>query len=184
MAAGLRIIRGLKTARIQRYLLYVLIFFLAILFWFSLPRPLFNDPLCTVLLDRGGNLLGAKISADQQWRFPESAEVPEKFSQSIIHYEDRYFLYHPGFNPFALVRAVYLNLKYHRVVSGGSTISMQVAVDTVGAGNGDTVLVSTGSSARSVMNNSISAVDAAIVGIVETIDLEGVSKAQYWAQKG
>ena len=69
-------------------------------------------------------------------------------------------------------------------LDGMSTISMQVAVDTVGAGNGDTVLVSTGSSARSVMNNSISAVDAAIVGIVETIDLEGVSKAQYWAQKG
>jgi len=69
-------------------------------------------------------------------------------------------------------------------LDGMSTISMQVAVDTVGAGNGDTVLVCAGSSARSVMNSDISAVDAAIVGIVETIDLEGISKAQYWAQKG
>jgi ethanolamine utilization protein EutN len=69
-------------------------------------------------------------------------------------------------------------------LDGMSTISMQVAVDTVGAGNGDTVLVSSGSSARSVMKNDSSAVDAAIVGIVENIDLEGISKAQYWAQKG
>lgn len=69
-------------------------------------------------------------------------------------------------------------------LDGMNTISLQVAVDTVGAGNGETVLVSTGSSARRVMNNTNSAVDAAIVGIVENIDLEGISKAQYWVQKG
>jgi len=69
-------------------------------------------------------------------------------------------------------------------LDGMNTISLQVAVDTVGAGNSDTVLVSTGSSARRVMNNDNSAVDAAIVGIVENIDLEGISKAQYWVQKG
>jgi len=69
-------------------------------------------------------------------------------------------------------------------LDGMNSISLQVAVDTVGAGNGDTVLISTGSSARSIMNNSHNAVDAAIVGIVETIDLEGISKAQYWVQKG
>ena len=69
-------------------------------------------------------------------------------------------------------------------LDGLNTISLQVAVDTVGAGNGETVLVSTGSSARHVMGIENSAVDAAIVGIVENIDLEGLSKAQYWAQKG
>lgn len=69
-------------------------------------------------------------------------------------------------------------------LDGMNTISLQVAVDTVGAGNSDTVLVSTGSSARRVMNSDNSAVDAAIVGIVENIDLEGISKAQYWVQKG
>jgi microcompartment protein CcmK/EutM len=60
-----------------------------------------------------------------------------------------------------------------------NTISLQVAVDTVGAGNSDIVLVSTGSSARCLMKNDHSAVDAAIVGIVETIDLAGISPAQY-----
>ncbi len=110
----------------QRYLIYALFVVIALLFWVSLPRPLFNDPLSTVMLDRNGNLLGAKISADQQWRFPERGMVPEKFKLAIIHYEDRYFRYHPGFNPAALVRAAYLNLKHRRIVSGGSTISMQV----------------------------------------------------------
>ncbi|AIF50659.1 EutN/CcmL family microcompartment protein [Pelosinus sp. UFO1] len=69
-------------------------------------------------------------------------------------------------------------------LDGMNTISLQVAVDTVGAGNGETVLVSTGSSARRVMNSDNSPVDAAIVGIVDNIDLEGISKAQYWVQKG
>jgi len=69
-------------------------------------------------------------------------------------------------------------------LDGMNTISLQVAVDTIGAGNGDTVLVTTGSSARNLMGNNNSAVDAAIVGIVENIDLEGISKAQYWVQKG
>lgn len=69
-------------------------------------------------------------------------------------------------------------------LDGMNTISLQVAVDTIGAGNGDTVLITTGSSARNIMGNNNSAVDAAIVGIVENIDLEGISKAQYWVQKG
>lgn len=69
-------------------------------------------------------------------------------------------------------------------LDGMNTISLQVAIDTIGAGNGDTVLISTGSSARHITGNDNSAVDAAIVGIVENIDLEGISKAQYWVQKG
>lgn len=69
-------------------------------------------------------------------------------------------------------------------LDGMNTISMQVAVDTVGAGNGETVLVVTGTAARRMMNNDDSAVDAAIVGIVENIELERISKAQYWVQKG
>jgi len=71
-------------------------------------------------------LLGARISADQQWRFPESREVPEKFRKAIICYEDRWFPYHPGFNPVSMARAVILNFRHHKIVSGGSTLSMQV----------------------------------------------------------
>ncbi len=68
-------------------------------------------------------------------------------------------------------------------LDGMNTISLQVAVDTVGAGNGETVLVVSGTSARRVVKNDDSAADAAIIGIVENIDLQGISKAQYWVQK-
>ncbi|MCX6303924.1 MAG: penicillin-binding protein 1C [Bacteroidetes bacterium] len=121
-----RMPRIMKTAGARRYLVLALLVLMALLFWFSLPRPLFREPLSTVLLDCSGNLLGAKISADQQWRFPESDHVPEKFRLAVTHFEDRYFRYHPGFNPVALARALSLNIRHGRIVSGGSTISMQV----------------------------------------------------------
>lgn len=69
-------------------------------------------------------------------------------------------------------------------LDGMNNISLQVAVDTVGAGNGETVLVVGGSSARQIMDQERTPVDAAIVGIVDSVELEGVSKAQYWVQRG
>jgi len=101
----------------------LLLYLLLLITW---PRHLFHDPTSTVAYDREMRLLGARISADQQWRFPESSEVPEKFKKAIICYEDRYFPYHPGFNPVSMARALVLNFKHHRIISGGSTISMQV----------------------------------------------------------
>lgn len=99
---------------------------LFIFFWFSLPKPLFKDPNSTVLRDKNGELLGAKIATDGQWRFPETANVPDKFTKAIISFEDKYFYYHPGFNPVSMIRAMYLNIRKGKVVSGGSTITMQV----------------------------------------------------------
>lgn len=105
----------------------ILIFFLTgVLYWRWLPDPLFRDPSSTVITDREGRLLGARLATDQQWRFPESEEVPEKFRIALMHYEDRYFNFHPGFNPVSLIRAAMLNFRNHRVVSGGSTLTMQV----------------------------------------------------------
>lgn len=91
-----------------------------------LPRRLFNDPYSTVVTDRNGELLGARIADDGQWRFPPSDERSEKYEQCLRLFEDRWFYFHPGVNPVALVRATYQNLKARRVVSGGSTLSMQV----------------------------------------------------------
>ncbi len=76
--------------------------------------------------DANGYLLGATISNDQQWRFPVSKEIPEKYRKALITYEDKNFYIHPGVDPFAIVRAVVLNSKAKRIVSGGSTITMQV----------------------------------------------------------
>lgn len=91
-----------------------------------LSEPFFNDPTSTVLYDRNGELLGARISKDGQWRFPRSDSIPDKFKACIINFEDRHFYKHPGFNPFSLARALIQNLKAGEIVSGGSTITMQV----------------------------------------------------------
>ena len=99
---------------------------LLIIYWVSLPRQLFNNPTSTVLVDSEGNLLGAMIADDGQWRFPYSDKVPEKFEKCIIQFEDRNFYSHPGVNPLALGRATWQNLRSGHRVSGGSTITMQV----------------------------------------------------------
>ncbi|MDL2297453.1 penicillin-binding protein 1C [Bacteroidales bacterium OttesenSCG-928-B11] len=98
---------------------------LLVLYAFCLPRQLFNVPYSTVVEDRGGELLGARIAEDGQWRFPVCDTVPDKFKTCIIHFEDRYFYYHWGVNPLAIGRALSQNIKEKRVVSGGSTLTMQ-----------------------------------------------------------
>jgi len=97
-------------------------------FWQCLPEPLFNDPYSSVLLSRENHLLGARIARDEQWRFPpiEQNELAAKFTTAIIQFEDKRFNSHWGVDPFATARALYLNLSQNRIVSGGSTLSMQV----------------------------------------------------------
>ncbi|MBE0652664.1 MAG: penicillin-binding protein 1C [Bacteroidales bacterium] len=98
---------------------------LLLLFWYSLPRPLFQAPYSTVVYDREGGLLGARIATDGQWRFPEMDSVPDKFRECILNFEDRYFYTHPGVNPFSLGRALIHNIRAGEIVSGGSTLTMQ-----------------------------------------------------------
>lgn len=95
-------------------------------FLFCLPDPLFDDPYSTILEDKEGNLLSAAIAGDGQWRFPIQADVPEKFKASILLFEDKRFFSHLGVDPLATLRAIRQNLKAGTVVSGGSTITMQV----------------------------------------------------------
>ena len=92
----------------------------------SLPEPLFDAPVATLLEAEDGSLLGARIAADQQWRFPVGRSVPERFATALIAFEDRRFRSHPGVDPPAIARAMAQNLSAGRVVSGGSTITMQV----------------------------------------------------------
>jgi penicillin-binding protein 1C len=91
------------------------------------PLPRFSVPLSTVVEANDGSLLGARIADDGQWRFPGSGEVPDKFEKSLLTFEDQWFYYHPGINPVSLVRALAKNIRAGRIVSGGSTVTMQVA---------------------------------------------------------
>ncbi len=117
----------IKYCQSKKCRIFMLAFLLLGLgFWFSLPSKLFHDPTSTILYSREGKLLGARIAADGQWRFPESEQIPEKFEQSLLAFEDQYFYYHPGVNPVSLGRALIQNMKAGHVVSGGSTLSMQL----------------------------------------------------------
>ena len=91
-----------------------------------LPAPLFDDPISSVLEARDGSLLGARIAADGQWRFPARDTVPGKYAAALITAEDKRFRWHPGVDPVALGRAAWSNFRAGRVVRGGSTITMQV----------------------------------------------------------
>jgi penicillin-binding protein 1C len=111
----------------------VLVCFVGLLFvlwgvmFFVVPRDLFSTSYSTLLFSREGDLLGARIAGDGQWRFPHADSLPEKFITCIVRYEDRRFFYHPGIDVAALWRAMNSNVRSNRVVSGGSTLTMQVA---------------------------------------------------------
>lgn len=99
---------------------------LLIAYYCCLPDPLFTDPFATVVDSKEGKLLGAKIAADGQWRFPELDSVPEKFKQCLLYFEDEYYYYHPGVNPVAMAKALKDNISAGKVVRGGSTLTQQV----------------------------------------------------------
>lgn len=91
------------------------------------PRPLFPVSYSTLLYSAEGNLLGARIATDGQWRFPATDTLPDKFATCLLTYEDKRFYLHPGIDPAALGRAVLLNVRSGKVISGGSTLTMQLA---------------------------------------------------------
>lgn len=122
---GAKIIKYFKQLSITRKVILILIAILVIAYIFCLPRQLFHVPYSTVVTDRNGELLGARIASDGQWRFPPRTTTPEKIKQCLITFEDRHFYHHWGVNPVSTGRAAYQNLKNKRIVSGGSTLTMQ-----------------------------------------------------------
>lgn len=92
------------------------------------PLPLPKDDLARVVLAEDGTPLWRFADANGVWRYPvTNQQVSPYYLEALLTYEDRWFYSHPGVNPLALVRASWQNLRGARVVSGGSTLSMQVA---------------------------------------------------------
>ena len=111
-----------------KYGLFIATGVLLSLWLFGLPRDLFEGvAYSTVVTDKNGALLGARVADDGQWRFPMSDSLPEKFVRALIEFEDHRFYQHGGVSLRALARATVQNLRNGRVVSGGSTITMQLA---------------------------------------------------------
>ena len=121
-------------AILERFLNYIkrnpkksaIILILLVVYYFSLPRTLFEEPYSTVIESSDGELLAAKIARDGQWRFPAKDSVPYKFKKCIVYYEDEHFYQHFGFNPVAMVKAFKQNRVAGKVVRGGSTLTQQV----------------------------------------------------------
>lgn len=115
-----------KNILTKKNIIIAIIIIVLFLFWFSLPKKLFNNPCSTVIFASDGELIGAMIASDGQWRFPETKAVTEKFEKCLVQFEDRHFFKHPGFNPYSLFRAAKVNIRKGKIVQGGSTITMQV----------------------------------------------------------
>lgn len=106
------------------------VFVLTLAYTFTAALALHFSPkqfsYSTVLYDRNGQLLGASTSIDGQWHF-ESSYVPPQFEKCILTYEDSRFYFHFGVDLVSIFRAVVQNIKSKRIVSGGSTLTMQAS---------------------------------------------------------
>ena len=118
-----KIINWIKKRKFSLLAIFIILF----IWWYNcLPSQLFNSPTSTIILDNNGNLLNAQIAADGQWRFPSNDSVPQKFKDAIIQFEDKTFRSHIGISFRGIARAIKQNVSEGKVVSGASTITMQV----------------------------------------------------------
>lgn len=122
---GSKILNFFKRLSVTKKVILCILAFLVTGYIFCLPRHLFHVPYSTVVTDRNEELLGARIASDGQWRFPPRNTTPEKIKECLITFEDKHFYHHWGVNPFAIGRVFYQNVKNKRIVSGGSTLTMQ-----------------------------------------------------------
>jgi len=124
-------VSGLVIRRVLRRLAIAILAATALLLLldrlFPLPLPSSTSG-STVVLARDGTPLRAFPDDDGVWRYPTRIEdVSPLYVEALLTYEDRWFHRHPGVNPFALARAFGQWIVHGRLVSGGSTLTMQVA---------------------------------------------------------
>jgi penicillin-binding protein 1C len=93
------------------------------------PPPLGQDlETSQTVVDRSGKLLRAYLTSEGRWRLPATRkDVDPRFLQALLAYEDKRYFSHHGVDPLAMTRAAYQLVTQGHIVSGGSTISMQVA---------------------------------------------------------
>lgn len=103
----------------------IVILFFLLNFIFPLPDKI---EYSTIITDNKHEVIHAYLTSDQKWRMKtELAEISPLLRKTIIEKEDKYFYYHPGINPFAIMRAFAKNILHLKRTSGASTITMQVA---------------------------------------------------------
>ena len=116
-----------RTCALISLLAFVVAVILYVVLDIAFPPPPLK-PNSLVINDRNGQFLHAFLADDGIWRLRTSPdEIPERLKRILIEKEDRYFYYHPGVNPFSLVRALVQNVSKNTKPSGASTITMQIA---------------------------------------------------------
>ena len=118
--------KKVSVNRIDFALIAVALITLISSWWYSLPQPLFSTPYSSILLDQDNQLLEARIASDEQWRFPPNEALPDSYVKALLLFEDKRFYSHSGVDWLALGRATVQNIQAKKIVSGASTISMQV----------------------------------------------------------
>lgn len=92
------------------------------------PLPPIDSGGAAVVVAADGTPLRNYPSRDGIWRYPvQPGQVSPRYLETLLTYEDRWFYWHPGVNPVALARAGWQWATNRRIVSGGSTLTMQVA---------------------------------------------------------
>ena len=93
------------------------------------PVPLGESiEFSTVVIDRNGQLLRPYAAVDGRWRLPATVkDVDPRYLDLLLAYEDKRFYDHDGVDPLAVVRAAFQLVTHGRIISGGSTLTMQVA---------------------------------------------------------
>ncbi|NIF21004.1 peptidoglycan glycosyltransferase PbpC [Candidatus Pantoea multigeneris] len=123
--------RSVKTRWRWRYALLLapltLCLVMVLLDWLF-PLPLQQVQPARVVVAEDGSPLWRFADEHGVWRYPVTPEeVAPAYLQALLTYEDRWFWQHPGINPFSIARAAWQDLSHGQVISGGSTLTMQVA---------------------------------------------------------
>ena len=106
-------------------------FFVITVLWIAdklFPLPMPDEGMARVVLASDGTPLWRFADKQGVWRYPINIkQVSPFYIEALLTYEDRWFYDHPGINLIALGRAFWQNLTGGKIISGGSTLSMQVA---------------------------------------------------------
>lgn len=101
---------------------------LGLIYLSTLPEPLFPSEASVQILDDEDELIHAYLNKIDHYQFPLSSDtLPYKLAQAIISFEDQQFYSHFGVDPLAIARAFWSNIRSDEIISGASTITMQVA---------------------------------------------------------
>ncbi len=118
----------MKIQKHHRILTCLAVPFIVLFIWVLVPVKTLNKEWSSVLYGKDDVLLAATVAKDGQWRLPmrDYDTIPDKYKTCLLEFEDKRFMYHRGVDYFSLARAFMQNINAGKIVSGGSTISMQV----------------------------------------------------------